>query len=243
MHNARCNLARRAFLKQATLASTGLYLGAIGRGWARVSPNEKLNLGVIGVAGRGGDNLQGVSGENIVALCDVDDRRLGAAAQRFPAAKTFSDFRKLLELQDLDAVVVSTPDHTHAVASVGALERGLHLYCEKPLTRTVSEARIVTELARQKKRVTQLGTQIHAGNNYRRTVELVRAGVVGAVREVHVWCSARYGGSPRPKATPPVPPNLHWDLWLGPVPEIPYEPEYAPFGWRNWWAFGGGSIA
>jgi predicted dehydrogenase len=204
---------------------------------------NKLNLGVIGVAGRGGENLQGVAGENIVALCDVDDQRLTAAAQRFPNAKTYHDFRRLLDQKDIDAVVVSTPDHTHTVAAVAALKSGRHLYCEKPLTRTVSECRIVTDLARREKRVTQLGTQIHAGNNYRRVVELVRGDVIGPVAEVHVWVAVNYGGKTRPKDTPPVPPHLHYDLWLGPVEYVPYHPDWVPFNWRNWWAFGGGGLA
>src|SRR5207237_5348740 len=125
------------------------------------------------------------SGENIVALCDVDDNNLKAAALKYPMAKTYNDFRKLMDRKDLDAIVIGTPDHTHAVAAVAALQSGRHLYCEKPLARTVSEARIVTETAREHQRVTQIGTQIHAGSNYRRVVELVQSGAVGPVREVH----------------------------------------------------------
>ena len=234
---------RRAFLRRAVLSSTGLWLAAGFKSWAKISPNEKLNLGVIGVAGRGGDNLRGVSRENIVALCDVDEPRLGAAAKAYPAAKLYHDFRRLLERDDLDAVVVSTPDHTHAVAALGAIRTGRHVYCEKPLTRTVSEARRVTEAAREKNLVTQIGTQIHAQNNYRRVVELIQRGAVGAVGEVHVWCSARHGGKDLSKETPPVPSGLHYDLWLGPVPELPYKPDYVPATWRSWWAFGGGTLA
>lgn len=209
----------------------------------KLSPNERLNIGIIGVAHQGNYNLTNVASENIVALCDVDDSYLAAAQQKFPSAKTYNDFRRLLDRDDLDAVVVATPDHTHAVAAVAALKSGRHLYCEKPLTRTISECRAVMEAASKHKRVTQIGTQIHAGTNYRRAVELVRAGVIGAVSEVHVWVDVTYGGKDRPTETPPIPAQLHYDLWLGPVPERPYSPQYLPGAWRNWWPFGGGALA
>lgn len=225
------------------MGSSAVFGFSVLTGWGKGSPNEKLNLGVIGVGGRGGDNLRGVAQENIVALCDIDDKRLGAAAQQFPGAKTFSDFRQVLELKDIDAVVVSTPDHTHAVITAAALRSGRPVYCEKPLAHTVSEARFVTNLARQTKLATQLGTQIHAERNYRRVVELVQGGAIGPVGEVHVWAAAVYGGKDLPKEAVPVPVNIHYDLWLGPVEERPYRPEFLPFAWRNWWAFGGGSLA
>src|SRR5262249_39381786 len=148
---------------------------------------DKLNLGIIGVSNRGGDNLQGVGDQNIVALCDIDDNYLAAVKQRYPDAATYNDFRKLLERKDLDAVVISTPDHIHAPATAWALQSGLHVYCEKPLTHAVAEARHVAELARRHKRVTQMGTQIHAEDNYRRVVELIQSGAIGKVAEVHVW--------------------------------------------------------
>jgi predicted dehydrogenase len=236
-------LSRRSFLARSAGTTLGLW-AAKGFGAAgAASANNKLNIAVIGVANQGRYNLDNVAGENIVALCDVDDTYLAAAAQKFPAAKTYSDFRRLLDQKGIDAVVVATPDHTHAVASVAVLKSGRHLYCEKPLARTISEARIVTDTARREKRVTQIGTQIHAGANYRRVVELVQAGVIGAIREVHVWVGATYGGMERPQDTPAVPPSMHYDLWLGPVAERPYSPEYLPAKWRNWWAFGGGALA
>lgn len=236
---------RRQFLQRSSLACTGVWLASRWPSTAAESTaaNSKLNLGVIGVAGRGGENLQGVAAENIVALCDVDEIRLASAAQRFPGAKTYHDFRQLLDQEGIDAVVISTPDHTHAVAAVAALKSGRHVYCEKPLTRTVSECRIVTDLARKEKKITQLGTQIHAGNNYRRAVELIQSGVIGSVAEVHVWVNVTYGGKDRPKDTPPVPAHLHYDLWLGPIEPVSYHPEWVPFAWRNWWAFGGGGLA
>ncbi len=236
--------SRRQFLRNTCLTTAGLFIvNPRLRAADSTAANSKLNIGVIGVAGRGGDNLRGVSSQNIVALCDIDDNLLSAAARNFPSAKTYNDFRLLLENKEIEAVVVSTPDHIHAVAAAAALNSGRHVYCEKPLTRTVSEARFITDLARRQKRVTQLGTQIHAENNYRRVVELIQSDVIGPVREVHVWVNVSYGNKERPQEGRPVPPNIHYDLWLGPVESRPYHPEYLPFAWRNWWAFGGGALA
>jgi predicted dehydrogenase len=244
-HIAR-DVNRREFLRTTGLGASTLWLGApqILRAQSGPSANDKLNIGIIGVAGQGGYSIgQLKSIANIAALCDVDETNLNAAAQKFPGAKTYRDFRRLVEQKDLEAIVVATPDHTHAVASMAVLRSGRHLYCEKPLARTVSEARLVTETARRLKRVTQIGTQIHAQPNYRRVVELVKSDAIGEVEEVHVWVANTYGGMERPKETPQPPANLDWDLWLGPVASRPYHPEYVPFKWRNWWAFGGGSLA
>ncbi len=235
--------SRRQFIRQTSATAAGAWLLSARTEARTLSPNQKLNIGMIGVANRAGEDLKEVSGENIVALCDIDDNFLAAAKQRHPQAKTYNDFRRLLDRKDIDAVVVGTPDHTHAVAVVAALRSGRHVYCEKPLARTVSETRIITDLARRQRRVTQIGTQIHAGSNYRRVVEWVQSGVIGAVAEVHVWVAATYGGMDLPKSTPPVPPNVHYDLWIGPVEFRPYSPDYLPFKWRNWWAFGGGALA
>ena len=238
---------RRDFLKQTAVAATGTVLLGCQTSRREISANDKLNIGFIGVANRAGADLEEVAREvnsvNVAALCDIDDTFLAKAREKYPGAKTYNDFRRLLDQKGLDAIVVGTPDHTHAVAAVAALKSGRHVYCEKPLARTVSEARIVAETARKYKRVTQIGTQIHAGTNYRRVVELVQSGAIGPVREVHVWVAATYGGMERPKETPPVPANVHYDLWLGPVDYRPYSPEYLPFKWRNWWAFGGGALA
>src|ERR1041385_570739 len=233
---------RRQFIRN-TAAATGACLVGVQTHARKLSPNEKLNIGMIGVANRAGEDLREVSSENIVALCDIDDNYLAAVREKYPQAKTYNDFRRLLDQKDLDAVVVGTRDHTHAVAVVAALKSGRHVYCEKPLARTISEARIITDTARREGRVTQIGTQIHAGSNYRRVVELVQSGTIGQVPEVHVWVAATYGGMDLPKGTPPVPPNVHYDLWLGPVEYRPYHPDYLPFKWRNWWAFGGGALA
>lgn len=236
-------ISRRRFLQQTIIGSSGLLLGgvAVGAG-ERLSPNEKLNLAVIGVAHQGASDMRQLESENIVALCDVDENYLAAAAQRHPSAKKYSDFRRLLDQDDIDAVLVATPDHTHAVAAVAALQSGRHVYCEKPLTRTVSECRAVVETARKMRRVTQLGTQIHGGNNYRRVVELIHSGAIGPVEEVHVWVDVTYGRKRQPSDFVPVPNRLDYDLWLGPVPFRPYTPDYLPGSWRNWWAFGGGGL-
>jgi len=211
-------------------------------GRAKASPNEKLNVGVIGTSGRALGNIEGVEGENVVAVCDIDERLLGVAKERFPKAKTFADFRKLIEMGGLDAIVVSTADHTHAPASAMALRLGKHVYCEKPLTHSVHEARVVARLAKEAKVATQMGTQIHATDNYRRVVELVQSGAVGPIKSVHVWCGKSWSGGKRPTDTPPVPSYLDWDLWLGPAPERPYHPTYQPANWRRWWDFGNGTL-
>ncbi|MCS6776765.1 MAG: Gfo/Idh/MocA family oxidoreductase [Chloroherpetonaceae bacterium] len=233
---------RRQFLEQSAFSVSALWVAARAFPQGR-SPNEKLNIGIIGVGNRGASNIEGVRSENIVALCDVDDRMLAAAAAQFPQAKTYHDFRRMLEQKDIDAVVISTPDHTHAVATLAALDSGRHVYCEKPLTHTVVEARRVMEMARKKRCVTQLGTQIHAGSNYRRVVELIQTGVIGEVTEIHVWVGRVWSADGPPAETPPVPEYLHWDLWLGPAAERPYSPAYFGMNWRCYWDFGGGTLA
>ncbi len=241
---AAARLSRRSFLKKAGAGAlaAGAVFGAPAIRLTKGSPNDKLNIGVIGVANRGGANLQGVASENIVALCDVDDNYLARAAERFPKAAKYNDFRRMLDRNDLDAVVVSTPDHVHAIATVWALRAGCHVYCEKPLTHTVFECRHVQKVTAEEGKVTQMGTQIHAGQNYRRVVELIKTGAIGTVREVHLWVGKRHGALPHPtgKHTPPA--HLHWDLWLGPVPETPYHPIYHPHRWRAFWRFGEGTL-
>ena len=240
----RVPLNRRRFLaRSATAAGAAfpLLLSARTRG-----ANDRLNLGVIGVGGRGAGDLAAVSGENIVALCDVDTARLDEAADKFPQAEKYFDYRQLLERPDLDAVVIATPDHHHAPATVRALDRGLHVYCEKPLTHTVEEARRVARLAAEKGVATQMGTQNHEHPGYLQLVEWIESGVVGAIREVHV-ITDRPGrwwpqGLDKPTDRPPVPDNLKWDLWLGPASPRPYHPAYVPFRWRGWWDCGCGAI-
>ncbi len=185
-------LTRRRFLQRTSL----LGLGALSApAFLRAaSPNEKLNIAIIGAGGRGAGNTGSVSTENIVALCDVDEGRLNQAGQKFPQAKKFLDFRKLYdEVKNMDAVVVSTAEHTHAFATLPALQLGKHVYCEKPLTHSISEARLISQAAAKAKVATQMGTQIHATENYHRVVELIQSGVIGPVREAHVWVSRAWG--------------------------------------------------
>jgi predicted dehydrogenase len=237
--------SRREFLGRSALAGTAVGLGVwSSRSLAESkSPNEKLNIAMIGTANQARFSIDNVKQENIVALCDIDDNYLAKGQRDFPRAKTYNDFRKLLDQGDIDAVVVAVPDHIHAPATAMAIHRGKHVYCEKPLTHTIAEARTIAKLAADAKVATQMGTQIHAGENYRRVVEIIQSGAIGTVGEVHTWAGRAWGGGERPKDTPPVPTNLHWDLWLGPAPERPYHPTYLPMNWRKWWDFGGGNIA
>jgi len=240
-------LNRRELLRHSTLASVGLWLGSRNAFGQTVSPSEKLNVAVIGCGGRGAANLAGVAKENVVALCDVDERRAAGAFKKFPQAKKYRDFRKMLAEMDkqIDAVVVSTPDHTHAPAAMLAMRMGKHCYCEKPLAHEIYEVRQMAELAKQKKLATQMGTQIHAGENYRRVVELVQAGAIGPVHEVYCWMNRQKDNgkqADRPQDTPACPAELDWDLWLGPAPARPYHPTYVPGSWRAWWDFGAGTL-
>jgi predicted dehydrogenase len=243
IHTMGRRVSRRSVL-QGTAAGIGALLSP-GRLWAwGNSPNAKLDIAMIATGGRGGANLAEVAGENIVALCDVDDRRLAPAAAKYPKAKTYHDYRKLLDELDrqVDAVVVSTANHVHAPASVTAMRRGKHCYCEKPLAHSVHEARVAAQVAAEKKLATQMGTQIHASGVFRRIVELVRAGAIGPVREFNIWLRGGGSAGDRPKDTPPIPPELKWDLWIGPAPYRPYHPCYHPHDWHYWWDFGGGAF-
>ncbi len=236
--------SRRKFLTAAAWVTGALWIPAHRGAIAKTTANDKLNIGIIGVGGQGAANTERVKSENIVALCDVDRRRLAEAAQKYPDAQTYVDWRKLLDQKGLDAVVISTTDHTHAPASCWAMKRGLGVFCEKPLAHSVYEARVVQELCQQTGVATQHGTQMHATDHYRRVVELVKSGAIGPVHEVHVWCG-RIGPSPtRPKDEPPVPEYLEWDLWLGPAPWRPYHPSYLPgcTVWEQWWDFGNGCL-
>ncbi len=240
--------SRRKFLGGSAgvmaLSATG-YFSSVSPASSQ-SPNEKLNLAAVGVAHRGAANIRGVRHENIVALCDVDANYLAKAAGEFPKAKQFADFRKMYDQigNQIDGVLVSTPDHTHASVTVAGMKLGKHVYCEKPLTHDLYQARLCRETAAKMKVATQMGTQIHAGENYRRVVELVRSGIIGTISQVHVWVSGRWGGGNRPQEGQPVPPHLNWDLWLGPASQRPFYPEiYHPINWRRWWAFGGGTLA
>lgn len=237
--------SRRTFLGKTAIAGAGLILLKDSRSAFGYQANEKLNVAGIGVGGQGGGNIGAMGGESVVALCDADKRRAAGSFKRFPKAKRYADFRKMLQQMhaQIDAVVVSTPDHTHAVACVAAMKRGKHVYCEKPLARTVHEARVMRQTAAQHKVVTQMGNQGSASEGLRRAVELAWSRrVVGELKEAHVWLAGGNGPQDRPKDQPPVPEGLNWDLWLGPAPFRPYHPSYVPASWRNWRAFGTGAM-
>ena len=258
MHPYSESLPRRSFLRAGLGAGVAALAGpAILRAQGA---NDKLNIAVIGCGGRGAHNMAAVAGENIVALCDVSEASLDQAAALHPQARRFADFRKLYDdANSFDAVVVSTAEHTHAFATLPALQLGKHVYCEKPLTHGIWEARIIREAAEKSGVATQMGTQIHAGENYRRVVELIQTGAIGPVREVHVWVSRAWGRqSPedatrhgdivtaieRPTESDPIPAGVNWDLWLGPAPARPFHNVYLPGPkWYRWWDFGNGTMS
>jgi len=246
-------ITRRHFLAAASAATAFSILPGV-RG--QNSPNNKLNIAGIGIGGQGASDLRSIDeqspGENIVALCDVNESHAAHTFKKYPKAKVFKDYRKMLdEMKEIDAIVVGTPDHHHAFASMEGLRRGKHVYCEKPLTHSVWEARHVAEAARKAKVATQMGNQGAGSEETRRLCELIWAGAVGKVREVHIWTDRPSRGLmheywpqgvERPKETPPTPEGLDWDLWLGPAPQRPYHPAYLPFKWRGWWDFGTGAL-
>ncbi len=243
--------SRRKFIHNALAAGTALPAAAcLGPATTRAaeprSANEKLNLAVIGVSGRGGANLAGVASENICVLCDVDAQHMAPVAKQYPQAATYSDLRRVMDRNDLDGVVVSTPDHTHSVAVTAALRKGLAVYCEKPLVHCVFEADYIGKLAGETACATQMGNQIHnhPSGNYRRVVETIRAGVLGAVQRVHIWMAGvgHFKEGTRVEQAD-VPPGLNYDAWLGPAPYRPYHPSHLHFHWRYWWDFGGGQLA
>lgn len=240
------NFSRRRFLGTSAAAAGPLILPSGSLYGRKVSPNEKLNIGVIGAGGKGAVDSDGCATENIVALCDVDSRTLTARKGRYPKAQTFRDYRKMLEKvgDKLDAVTVSTPDHHHFPAAMLAMQMGLHVYVQKPLAHNVWQARKMLELAREKKVITQMGNQGHSFDSTRKLVEVVRAGVIGEVKEVHVWTDRPIWpqGMDRPAGAKPVPDYLDWDLWLGPAPERPHHDGYHPFKWRGFWDFGTGAL-
>ena len=216
-------------------------------GRAGAAPSDKLNIAIIGVGGRGGASVGGCGGENIVALCDVSTKRMDEASKKHPRAKKYQDFRQMLDEMDkqLDAVAVCTPDHTHAVATMDAIRRGKHVFCEKPLAHSIYEIRALMKAAHKHKVVTQLGNQGHSSNSIRMFCEWIWDGAIGNVTEVHAACSANHCKTPQfPKREEVhrIPPELDWDLWLGPAKNRPYNPMYLPGSWRGWLPFGSGTI-
>ncbi|MEZ6042606.1 MAG: Gfo/Idh/MocA family oxidoreductase [Planctomycetaceae bacterium] len=250
---------RRNFLRTTATMAAGLFVAAPQPVFAQ--SGDKLKIAVIGCGGRGGSNLKSVSSEHITALCDVNESNLNRAAESYSSARKATDFRRIFDHPDeFDAVVVSTCEHTHAFATLPALQLGKHVYCEKPLTHNVREARIIREAAGRAGVATQMGTQIHAGENYRRVVELIQTGAIGKVTECHVWVSRAWGWhatkeeadahkdivfvQERPKTSDPIPANLNWDLWLGPALERPFSNVYFPGPkWYRWWDFGNGTMS
>ena len=244
--NLIAKLSRREFVGATAAAAFTIVSPHVLGGPGRVPPSEKLNIAGIGVGGRGAGDLDAVKSENIVALCDVDQRRAAATFKRYPGAARYSDFRRMLDKEEknIDAVIVATPDHVHAVATMAAIKHGKHVYCEKPLAHSIYEVRRVTEAAREAGVATQLGNQGQATEGTRLVCEFIADGAIGAVREVHSWSNRPISprGIDRPTDTHPVPEGLDWDLWLGPAPKRPYHPCYLPFSWRGWWDFGSGVL-
>ena len=248
---------RRDFLKSAAVAAAApAVFHIVPRrvlGLGQTAPSDKLNIAGIGVGGKGGDNLKELEGENIVALCDVDPNYAAKTVKRYPAAGFYTDYRVMLEKQkDIDAVVIATPDHTHAVITLAAMSLGMHVYTQKPLTHSINESRALARAARDSKVTTQMGIQGHSGEGSRLIREWIKAGLIGEVREVDAWCDLSYypwghaqwssKWGVRPTDTPPLPPGMDWDLWIGPAPMRPYHPAYHPLVWRCWWDFGVGMM-
>jgi predicted dehydrogenase len=247
-HKAR-TIPRRQFAKASALAASAMLVPRSLRG--KEAPSNKLNIAAVGVGGMGGVNLRACEGENIVALCDVDTAYAAKNVALFPQARFYKDYREMLAKEPgIDAVLIATPDHTHAVITMAALQAGKHVYCQKPLTHTIVEARKITEAARRYRVQTQMGNQGQSYESMRVLKEWLDDGAIGNVTEVHAWTDRPVGGDPwsdfvqmgLPKDTPPVPESLDWDLWLGPVPFRPYHPEYHPMKWRAWQAFGSGAL-
>jgi predicted dehydrogenase len=234
---------RRRFLQSSTAAA--LTLSALPAAtYARIpGANQKLGIGIIGVGGQGGFSLHSLAPlENIVVLCDVDSKRVEKERAAHKNAAFTQDFREVVERKDIDAVAVCTPDHTHAPIAMAALKANKHVYCEKPLCHTVYEVLALMNEARRRKLVTQMGTQIHAGENYRRVVEIIQSGILGPIQEVHTWVGVSYAAKDFPADTPPIPEGLNYDLWLGPAAYQPYHKDFLPFWWRKYWKFGTGAF-
>jgi len=248
MNTTASKISRRSFLTAA--AAAPVLFDVVPRhvlGQGLTAPSQKLNIAGVGIGGMGSGDFRAVLSENVVAICDVDQKAIDRNAKQFPKAKFYTDYRVMLEKQkDIDAVMVATPDHQHAIISIMAMKMGKHVHCQKPLTHSVYEARLMKKVAQEMKVATQMGNQGQAGEAARLICETIASGAIGKVREVHAG-SNRYPpitprGVRRPSETPVAPKELNWDLWLGPAPERPYHPCYHPFAWRSWWDFGTGVL-
>lgn len=242
-------VSRRSFLKTASLASAVIAFPAILRSQQGRSPNDRLNIALVGVGGRGAAAVAGLKAENYVAFCDVDDARAAKTYEEFPSVPRFRDYRRMLDQlgNSIDAVTVSTPDHMHYPIALAAISLGKHVFVEKPLTHTIWEARQLARAAREKKVATQMGNQGHATESTRLLREWFQAGVLGEVREIHSWTDRPIWpqGVKVPdhrKLMPVVPATLDWDLWLGVAQAREYDPAYLPFDWRGYWDFGTGAL-
>jgi predicted dehydrogenase len=241
-------LSRRQFVSTAAgVAAFTIVPRHVLGGPGYKAPSDKLNIAGVGVGGMGKNNVKNSSGENIVALCDVDFEHASKIFKLYPKAKTYKDYRVMLDKQkDIDAVIIATPDHTHAIIAAEAIRHGKHVYVQKPLTHSIYEARKLRELAKKYNVKTQMGNQGHSGEGIRYICEWIWNGAIGDVRKVEAWTDRPggrwYQGILRPEDTPPVPKDLDWDLWLGPAPKRAYNPAYHPFKWRGFWDFGTGSL-
>jgi predicted dehydrogenase len=241
-------MQRRQFLKfAATVASLQIVPRHVLGGEGHIPPSEKLAIAGIGIGGQGGGDLREMASQNIIALCDVDWKKAAGTFKTYPKAQQFRDYREMLDkCRGIEAVMIATPDHMHAPITIAALRAGKHVYVEKPMAHSIEECRVMTRVAQETGLVTQMGNNGHAGEGLRVTREYIQAGAIGTVKEIHCW-SDRPGkfwkqDLDRPTDTPPVPPELDWNLWLGAAPERPYNPVYHPRAWRGWFDFGTGAL-
>jgi predicted dehydrogenase len=241
-------ITRRRFLYYSAMAASATAFSGYAKSKPRkLTPNDKLRIASVGGGGKGGSDIECCAGEEIVAIADVDQNQAAGSLKRCPSAKFYFDWREMLEKEgnNIDAVTVSTPDHMHALVASTAIKMGKHVYCQKPLTQTVYEARHLRKLAKEYGVVTQMGNQGSSESGLRRAVEIVHSGLIGPVRQIHVWSNRPIWpqGINRPEGEDPVPDNLKWDLWLGPAPRRPYKTDvYHPFKWRGWYDFGTGAL-
>ncbi len=241
-------ISRRRFIGNVATATAGLTIlpSFMVSGLGHIPPSDKLNIAGVGIGGVGGTNIRNLSSQNIVALCDVDWDYAAGTFKKYPEAKKYKDYRKMFDEMgnSIDAVVVATPDHTHAIVAAAAIRMGKHVYVQKPLTHTVYESRLLTDLAREYKVATQMGNQGNSGDGIRQTCEWIWDGAIGDVTEVCAWTNRPIWpqGLERPTEMPSLPPTLAWDLFIGPAKWRPYNPAYTPWNWRAWWDFGTGAL-
>lgn len=237
---------RRAFLQTSAAAGVGFWVtGGLNAAESK-SPNETIQLGCIGVGGKGDSDVKNASEfGNIYAMCDVDSIKLDGMSKRYKTEHKFSDFREMIDKMGdkIDAVTVSIPDHNHAVAAAMAMKHGKHVYCQKPLTHSIWEARRLGEIAKETGVATQMGNQYTAYNPMRKAAHQIRAGQLGTVKEVHIWTNRPVWPQGEKRApAKPVPSTVNWEAWIGPAPFRPYADGYHPFSWRGWWDFGTGAL-